>query len=470
MKVLWQQILAFLIVLLTALAISAVRVADYTTERIYSTTEEQLLNYGRSLASHNFSRSDLSQILKAFQQENVDIQIYLRDGRLIYPTYNEWFAVKLTPEQLDTINHGNELSLRNARRFSQEGDVVPLSAVFVPYTSTEFPPGFIGLSAPLAQLNQRIREVTQVVYGAFSVSALLGLAMSVLYAYYQTRKIKKLQQATRKVTLGDYNVDLVIKSQDEFGELAQDFHVMTQSLLKAQEEIKRQENLRRQFMMDAAHEMRTPLTTMSGLVEGLQHDLIPESQRERSLALIGKETQRLIRLVNENLDYEKIRSNQIVLKKQRLSGKALLHQIKDQLHDKAQQKNNNIKITVDDDLVIWGDYDRIVQILMNLVTNAIQFSQDSDIRLMGVMLEQGAQMIVKDNGIGIDATQIESIWERFYKVDVSRKNTKFGESGIGLSVVKSLVEAHQGTIKVESTLGEGTTFTIILPHESEETK
>src|SRR5699024_9933420 len=165
------------------------------------------------------------------------------------------------------------------------------------------------------------------------------------------------------------------------------FDVMSESLRQSQEEIKRQENLRRQFMMDAAHEMRTPLTTMSGLLEGLQYDMIPEAQRGRSLELISKETKRLTRLVNENLDYEKIRSRQITLKKQVLNGVSLLTQIKEQLNVKAEQKNNQIIVQAHPDLEIWADYDRIVQILINLVTNAIQFSQDSEIILVGTMTE-----------------------------------------------------------------------------------
>lgn len=218
-------------------------------------------------------------------------------------------------------------------------------------------------------------------------------------------------------------------------------------------------------MMDAAHEMRTPLTTMSGLLEGLQHDMIPESQRERSLELIRKETDRLTRLVNENLDYEKIRSRQIILKKQLLPGKTLLEQIKVQLSGKAEQKGNNITVSVVPNFAIWADYDRVVQILINLVTNAIQFSDNSEIKLVGQMEPDYAVIKVIDSGIGIDAQQIKSIWERFYKVDVSRKNTKFGESGIGLSVVHSLVEAHDGKVEVESKLGKGSTFSIYLPHE-----
>ena len=116
---------------------------------------------------------------------------------------------------------------------------------------------------------------------------------------------------------------------------------------------------------------------------------------------------------------------------------------------------------------MWADYDRIIQILINLVTNAIQFSEDSDIILQGKMQEEYSEIKVIDKGIGIDPAHLKSIWERFYKVDESRKNTEFGESGIGLSVVQSLIEAHQGNIEVDSELGKGSVFTVKLPHKKE---
>ena len=466
MKVIWQQITAFLLVLAIALTISAVRISNSMSQQVFDDMEKRLLNYGKSILENDFTRSGLDQFRRGLSEEGIYIQMYLSDGRIIYPTYSTRAAAELSTEELASLANGEILRLKPTQRLNEDDTVVRLISVFIPYSTTEgdFPVGFIGLSTSMEQLDSKVRAVQHDVYVSFFLAGALGVALSVSYAYYQTRKIKKLQRATRQITMGNYDVEVTVNSRDEFGDLAQDFRVMAKSLLDSQEEIKRQEKLRRQFMMDAAHEMRTPLTTMSGIVEGLQHDLIPETHRERSLELIGKETQRLIRLVNENLDYEKIRSNQLVLKKQQLNGKKFLTQIKEQLGDKATEKSNTIQVECGDDVMIWADYDRMVQIMINLVTNAIQFSQDSTIVIRAKKLSDSVEISVSDQGIGIDKEHIESIWERFYKADVSRKNTKFGESGIGLAVVKSLVEAHQGKIAVESEEGKGTTFTMHLPH------
>lgn len=468
MKFLWQQILGFLIVIITALAISAYRNSNYLTTQIYKEREAQLLQYGRNIVSNNFTRPDLVRASQLLASENIVIQVYLQDGRIIYPTYDQRFGSNLSETDLVRISEGASLGLQYAQRFIDPDTQLQMTTVYIPLAQNEvagFPAGFISLGAPLESLEEQVTLSQNHIFVSFIIATIVGIMMSVFYAMFQTRKIKKLQQATREIASGNYEVMIDTRSADEFGDLARDFDVMSESLRQSQEEIKRQENLRRQFMMDAAHEMRTPLTTMSGLLEGLQYDMIPEAQRGRSLELISEETKRLTRLVNENLDYEKIRSRQITLKKQVVKGAPLLNQIKEQLSGKAEQKNNHIIVRASDDLEIWADYDRIVQILINLVTNAIQFSENSDIILSGEMSKDAAILRVIDSGIGIDTQQIESIWERFYKVDVSRKNTQFGESGIGLAVVHSLVEAHEGSIEVESELEKGSTFTIKLPHK-----
>src|SRR5699024_2464178 len=140
--------------------------------------------------------------------------------------------------------------------------------------------------------------------------------------------------------------------RDEIDDLANDFNSMTQSLRASQEEIERQEERRRQFMADAAHEMRTPLTTINGLLEGLEHDMIPENQKKRSVQLMRDETRRLIRLVNENLDYEKIRSNQIRLTKRTFNAHDAVRSLVEPLKGKADASNNQIQVACPEDLEV----------------------------------------------------------------------------------------------------------------------
>src|SRR5699024_8901892 len=238
---------------------------------------------------------------------------------------------------------------------------------------------------------------------------------------------------------------------------------MVRQLKRSYEEIEALENRRRQFMADVSHELKTPLTTIRGMIEGLEQDMIPESEKKRALQLAERETKRLIRLVNENLDYEKIRSNQIKLHFTEVNVSEMLEIVKDQLSQQAAEKNNDLLVTAPKDLSLSVDYDRMMQVLINIVKNSIQFTESGTITLNGYEAGDSIILEVIDDGIGMDEVEVEQIWERFYKAGVSRTESSFGEFGLGLSIVKELVSLLGGHITVESEPGQGTRFTISFP-------
>ena len=216
-------------------------------------------------------------------------------------------------------------------------------------------------------------------------------------------------------------------------------------------------------MADAAHEMRTPLTTINGILEGLEYDVIPEEDKKHSIQLMQNETRRLIRLVNDNLDYEKIRTNQISMERKVFDAAAVLANLQEQLSKKARAQGDRIELDVNSELRFYADYDRFVQIMFNITQNAIQFTKNGLIKIQGRAVDNGSQFKVTDNGIGMTKDQLANIWERYYKADRSRMNTKYGESGLGLAIVHQLVLLHGGRVTVESKYGEGTTFTVFFP-------
>ncbi|EUJ40487.1 ATP-binding protein [Brochothrix campestris] len=133
------------------------------------------------------------------------------------------------------------------------------------------------------------------------------------------------------------------------------------------------------------------------------------------------------------------------------------------------KKNNEIRLEIDASILLNADYDRITQVLINIVKNSIQFTDNGLITLRGFQTATDTIIEIEDSGIGISKQAIEEIWERFYKADISRTNTKYGESGIGLSIVKQLIAFHDGTISVRSEEGHGTCFTVTLPRLTAET-
>ncbi len=157
----------------------------------------------------------------------------------------------------------------------------------------------------ISNINANISRINSNLGKALLVASLVALLIAYGVSRYLTLRLNRLRQATKKVAQGDYSVRLDNAGRDEIDDLANDFNNMARSLQDSEEEIERQEERRRAFMADAAHEMRTPLTTINGLLEGLAYDAIPEESKAHSVELMRSETKRLIRLVNENLDYEK---------------------------------------------------------------------------------------------------------------------------------------------------------------------
>lgn len=240
---------------------------------------------------------------------------------------------------------------------------------------------------------------------------------------------------------------------------------MVQSLKSSQEEITRQEERRKRFMADVAHEMRTPLTTINGLLEGLAYDAIPEESKGQSVELMRNETKRLIRLVNENLDYEKIRAGQIIMFKKTFDSVAVLKNIVEQLDQKAQEAGDHFELNLPSELPVYADYDRFIQVMFNIMQNAVQFTSNGKIYVSAERGYQQSIFRITDEGIGMTPDQVKNIWERYYKADLSRTNTKYGESGLGLAIVQELMQLHGGKVEVTSKPGKGSTFTIIFPDE-----
>lgn len=317
-------------------------------------------------------------------------------------------------------------------------------------------------SAKDLELSEKI--ITENLLRGFIISVLFGGAISFALAARQVKKINDLKQAVNQIANGNYEITIEEKdNKDEFNELAHDFNRMTAALQDNEKEIIRQEELRKQFMANTSHEMKTPLTTIKGLLEGLRYDAIPEAQKGKAIVLMQNETERLTRLVQQNLDYENIRSHQITLSLTRFDATEAIKTILSQLEQKAKAMNDEFILLNQEKVEVYADRDRFIQIMVNVIQNAIQFTEDGQIKIDLQETDSEIEITIEDNGIGMTKEEQKNIWDRYYKADPSRKNTKLGESGLGLSIVKELVHLHQGTIDVSSRKNEGTVFTIRFP-------
>ncbi|WP_044338791.1 sensor histidine kinase [Rossellomorea aquimaris] len=463
-RYLYQLLLSHTSVLIIAFMILGLLFSQYVENLVYENKVTELRTYGEKILS-DLERPGprrplyLEEYSNLLHARNIDVITFNRQGEVSFSRGGVYPRIELSQEEWQKIERGETVPLKkDFGRFDQA-----VSLVIMPRVINDQLAGGLILISPISGTREMLSEINKYLLYIVLLSLAISLLISLFLSKLHVKRIQRIRDATSRVSSGHYDVHVPSSNFDEIGDLAEDFNEMVTKLRASKEEIDSLENRRRQFMADVSHELRTPLTTIRGVIEGIRNDMIPEEQKEKSFGLVSEETRRLIRLVNENLDYEKIRSNQVAITKVTLPLLDVLEVIKEQLDLQAEEKGNTINIFADSNALVHADYDRLIQILINITKNSIQFTSGGRITIGGSSFGTETVIEIEDTGIGMDPEEIRSIWRRFYKADLSRTNNPYGEFGIGLSIVKQLVLMHEGTIDVFSEKGKGTKFVIRLP-------
>ncbi|MEC1550290.1 HAMP domain-containing sensor histidine kinase [Bacillus rugosus] len=461
-KYLYQLLLSHISLLILAFVIIISLFSHFVKEFAYQNKVEELTSYAVQIANEfQGGQVDLHRLYPyqdLLSTRKTQFMLFDKKQRPYFMPEGFPPREKLKKSEWNKLKKGQTVMIRADGRFDDEVSLVA-QPIFV---QNQFK-GAVLLISPISGVEQMVNQVNLYMFYAVISTLAITILVSWLLSKFHVKRIEKLREATDKVASGDYDIHLENSYADEIGVLASDFNIMAKKLKQSRDEIDRLEKRRRQFIADVSHELKTPLTTINGLVEGLNSHTIPEDKKEKCFSLISEETKRMLRLVKENLDYEKIRSQQITLNKLDVPLIEVFEIVKEHLEQQAEEKQNKLAIQVEDNVIVHADYDRFIQILVNITKNSIQFTQNGNIWLRGIEGYKETIIEIEDTGIGISKEDIEHIWERFYKADISRTNTAYGEYGLGLSIVKQLVEMHQGTVEIKSEEGKGTTFIIRLP-------
>lgn len=463
-KSFYQQLLShFSVILVTVLVLSLV-LTHYVESVVYDQKTEELNAYGQAILKDlrqgtRDSNAVLASYGRVLNARSIQYSFFDQRSAIVYSTGLDTPLIELDQKEWQALQNGQSVIVKQEfKRFDEA-----VTFVLLPYFENRRFIGGILLTSPITGSRAIITQINHYVLYTAAAASVLALLLSSILAAIHVRRIQRLRKAAAAVSAGDYHIRIPSSDFDEIGQLSADFNDMAKKLEDSMDEIDTLEKRRRQFMADVSHELRTPLTTIRGMIEGLREGMISDAERQRALDLAQNETKRLIRLVNENLDYEKIRSGQIQLDKQVLSLRDVLEMTADQLELAAEERGNRIVVDAGGQSTVRADYDRLLQILLNITKNSIQFCEDGVITLRGRENDRHTLIQIEDTGIGMDAAEIEKIWDRFYKAILPRTTTSHGEFGLGLSIVKQLVQLHDGTIEVESEPGEGTLCTITLP-------
>jgi signal transduction histidine kinase len=341
-------------------------------------------------------------------------------------------------------------------------------------------------------VEQPVKEVYGPLYASlFRTSGflLLGLGMALVTSLLIARRVvwplETLRKGVERIGSGDMSSRLEVKTGDEIEVLADEFNRMagnlreaysgleqkvkerTHELALANERLKELDRLKSDFVSNVSHELRTPLTAIKGAVDLVLRE-VPGPLTEKQihyLTRVRSNTQHLAGLINDLLDLSKIESGRIDVRSSRVSVGGLLHEVVETLRPVAAEKAIVLEaITPEPSIMVWADRDKINQVLMNLIGNAIKFTAAPGKVTVSASrnCKEGVQVSVSDTGPGIAPEEKEKIFEKFYQI-ADLEGAKPKGTGLGLAICKALVELHGGKIWVESEEGRGSTFSFTLP-------
>ncbi|SIR01867.1 Signal transduction histidine kinase [Peribacillus simplex] len=326
-------------------------------------------------------------------------------------------------------------------------------ATVTPFISDEENKGYVYMFKDTREVKDLIAQLNK--HFLLATALLLFFMLVIIYFLSKalTRPLISMKEATTKLSKGNFSVAVPVRSHDELGELAQSI----QSLADELNYLKKERN---EFLASISHELRTPLTYIKGYSDVARRKDLDESERSRYLEIIHDESERLNRLLDELFNMARMDLNTFTISKETVQLSSFLRNIHEKVLPAFTNERIQLNLECKDDLFIDIDPSRFEQVILNLLDNALKYSKEYSVTTIKATECLGRISIsIIDQGVGIPPEDFPHIFDRLYRVEKSRARDT-GGFGLGLSIVKQLVEIQGGTISVKSNLKQGTSFAI----------
>lgn len=391
--------------------------------------------------------------------KTIDSYIFIADtdGSILLYSENAGFILKkakLSDQIIEKLNTGEyfEVGLLDGMYESRQYTIgIPITV----YSDTVV--GFVFASTSAEGLSEYLLNNLQV----FFLSALGVLALTFIAVYIMTfrmvRPLRQMAAAARSFGMGDFSRRIHVVGKDEVAELASSLNNMAVSLSSVEE-------MRRSFIANVSHELKTPMTTIAGFIDGILDGTIPKEKHQYYLRIVTHEVKRLSRLVKSMLDLSRIDNGELRINPGYYDLTEQVCNILLSFVQRIDEKNIMVEgLENSPRAEVFADYDLLGQVIYNLIDNAIKFMNESGTLTLKIYhKDKRIYCSIRNTGIGIPSQEMPHIFERFYKSDKSRSLDKNG-MGLGLYIVKTVINLHHGEISVRSTEGEYCEFVFWLP-------
>ena len=355
----------------------------------------------------------------------------------------------LTDEDWNTVFTGNTLVKETSMQGVYSDQVL---MVAYPFKIDEHVQTAMFMNVMIPEIERATFNITGQVF--LSMSGIVLIATIVLFSFTRqiNREYKELNHAVKEVASGNFDQQIRINRDDELGELAKSFNYMSRELRKL-------ENTKQRFISNLSHDLRSPLTSITGYIRAIQDGTIPVENQERYLNIVLSESERLKKLVNDILELSKMQSGQITVNKTDFDINQMVLEELDRFESRIIDKHLKLHINLSDEKVLaHADENAMRRVVYNLLDNALKFINDEgDLRVKSELKGNKYIIGIQNSGAVIPKDKLDTIWDRFNKLDDSRGREK-DSSGLGLAIIKEIIRAHEEKIEVYSDEKVGVMF------------
>lgn len=413
------------------------------------------------------------RLVQAASQSGGRLLIVDRDAKVIYDTFDERCGTRLSLSEVHSVLRNEKdgdygFHLQDGAGREQVPSVLDgltgrdtkriwIGAFTAPLEAAGEKQGVLILLSSVQDTVDSVTSVQDRMIGVFLLALAVVLVLAGMISRIVTKPVKELSAGIERMSKGDYEHRVHVPGHSEMAQLAAAFNQMS-------EQVGSLDQARSQFVSNASHELKTPLTTIKILVESMiyQDDMDSELRKE-FLGDIDKEIDRLSSVVGDLLTLVHIDSHKLRLRREMILFADTVKESVSRLEPLAKKRKQEIVTKIEDGCEMFADPVKLSQVCYNIIENAIKYTPDGG-KIVVFLTRSGRDAVLEiaDTGVGIPPEDLPHVFDRFYRVDKARSR-ETGGTGLGLSIVKQIVRLHAGSVTVASELGKGTTFTVQLP-------
>ncbi len=452
----FSVVLAIIVLLVVTLCVSVEAMCYGDVEKTLNARSEESVSYFSNYQTESaasFTETAARYVAVFPYTDEIDLQVIDTSGRVTMASTGMFIDDEDALSDYTDALSSDDGCGKWTGRLSYGEKVMAVTRVIRDYQGTAI--GALRYVSSLKNANLRVFLYTLIA----SIVGLLIIAVVAVSGSYFIRSIvrpvSEMSDTARRIAQGDFDAQIEKMYDDEIGDLCDSINDMAR-------ELDANEKLKNDFISRVSHELRTPLTAIKGWAETMQYGVPDRITLEKGMTVIVKETSRLTSLVEELLDFSKLQSGRLTLQMERMDILAEIDEAVYMLRERAISEGKHLLYDEPDEMpIIYGDRNRLKQVFINIIDNAIKYTPEGG--MIGVQVyrdfrEDMVKVIVADNGCGIKPDDLPKVKDKFYKA-----NQKINGSGIGLAVADEIISMHKGTLELESSPDVGTTVTISLP-------